>query len=121
MGLRDGTPCALYLLHLLVEDLLTLALELPLHEGVGETRHVVPDVYHMQLRAALASEICSRLGRPPRVLGAVGGKQDLRRKHAHLALLLRSGAVHPCSNTTNPPRRPAVRPIRCPRPPVRGT
>src|SRR5215216_4340779 len=96
MGSRDGASGLLDLPYLLIEYLLALALELPLYEGVGVGGwHVVPDVDEVELRAGPAREIGRRLAGLGSVLGAVGGQQDLRRKHAHLGLLLRSKSVMP--------------------------
>src|SRR5919109_4140423 len=91
MVLRDGAPVLLLdPPYLLVQDLLPLAPELPLDESVGETRHIVPDVLDVELRVTLVREIDRRLRRPSCVLGTIGSQQDLRRKYAHLGLLLHS-------------------------------
>src|SRR5215217_4851695 len=90
MGLHDRAPCLLNLPYLLVEYLLSLALELPFHEAVAVgAGHVVPDVDDVQLRTALPREIRRGRGRLSSVLGAVAGQKDLGREHAHPGLLLR--------------------------------
>src|SRR5215212_10075628 len=96
MGSRDGGSGLLDLLYLRIEYLLALAPELPLYEGVSVWGwHVVPDVGEMELRAGPAREVGCCLASLGSVLGAVGGQQDLRRKHAHLGLLLRSKSFIP--------------------------
>src|SRR3712207_7525544 len=61
VGLRDGNPGGLDLLHLLVEDLLTLTPALSPHELVGVgARHIVRDVDQMELRSALGREVDCR-------------------------------------------------------------
>src|ERR671916_274307 len=87
VGLRDLAPGGPDLLYLLVEYLLALPLELPLHEVVGEARHVVPDVDDVKLSPAPLGEVRGGLRRPDRVLRAVSSQQDPRRKRAHLRLL----------------------------------
>src|SRR5918998_661106 len=84
---NDLAPGGPDLLYLLVEYLLALPLELPLHEVVGEARHVVPDVDDVKLSPAPLGEVRGGLRRPDRVLRAVSSQQYPRRKRAHLELL----------------------------------
>jgi hypothetical protein len=101
MGLRDGAAGLLDLLYLFVEGLLPLAPELPLHEAVGEARHVVPDVDDVKLRTALAarsvaaSVACLAASEPSVASRILVGNTLI--SHSSYA----RDSSTPCPNTTN--------------------